>query len=80
MYRKTGVNDSVVRLLVSHFMKIPRIVHAGCFVLFQNFVLKTGLETKAYNIDLSFELQIMKGSVKICLNMLEGYLEMKWQW
>lgn len=59
-------------------MKIPRIVCAGCFVLFQIFVLKTGLETKAYNINLSFELQIMKSSVKICLNMLEDSLEIKW--
>lgn len=78
MYRKTGVNDSLVRLFVFQFMKMPRIVHAGCFVLFQIFVFKTDLATKAYNINLSFELQIMKGSVKICLNMLEGSLEMKW--
>lgn len=78
MCRKTGGNDSVVRLLVFQFMKIRRIVHSECSVLFQTFVRNTGLETKAYNINLSFELQIMKGSVKICLIMLEGSLEMKW--
>lgn len=69
---------TVIRLLVFQFMKIPRFAHAGCFVLLQNFVFKTGLETRVYNINLSFELQVMKGSVKIYLNMLEGSLEMKW--
>lgn len=78
MYRKTGVNYSLVRLFVFQFMKICRIVHSGCFVQFQIFVFKTGLETKAYNINLSFELQMMKGGVKICLNMLEGSPEVKW--
>lgn len=70
------MNDSVVTLLDFQFMKVPGIVHAD--VLFQNFILKTGLETKVYSTNLSFELQIIKGSVKICLDMLEGSLEMKW--
>lgn len=55
-----------------------RCLHASCFVLLQNCVFKTDLETKAYCINLSFESQIMKGSVKTYLDMLEVSLEMKW--
>lgn len=67
------MNDSVVTLLDFQFMKVPGIVHADVLFCFRILFLK-----QVYSTNLSFELQIIKGSVKICLNMLEGSLEMKW--
>lgn len=51
-------SDSVFQLMYR-----SRCLHAGCFVLLQNYVFKTDMETKAYCISLSFESWIMKDNV-----------------